>query len=108
LRPDKVPVHLSRKSKKLWRELNATWEFEINHLLLLQTALECYDLMIQARDLVKDEGIIITAKNGYRQKNPALMIWKDSRAHFFQAWRLIGFDEEPPKDVGRPPLGYGS
>jgi P27 family predicted phage terminase small subunit len=98
-----VPAHLSEASKALWQQINAAWELDVSHLVLLQTALECYDIMTECREKIAAEGIVYLHDNGATCKHPALQVWKDSRSHFLQAWKQLGFDLEPPQEVGRPP-----
>jgi P27 family predicted phage terminase small subunit len=103
IRPDKPPAHLSVESKRLWKMLNDEWSLDTQSLILLKTALESYDRMTSARELLETEGTVYTIETGFRRPHPALSIEKEAKRLFLQAWRQLSFDVEPPGPVGRPP-----
>ena len=74
-------------------------------MVLLQTALEALDRREEARKVINKDGIVTVSPSGLKRAHPALKIEKESTAAFLQAWRMIGFNLEPPQDQGRPTGG---
>jgi phage terminase small subunit len=73
-------------------------------LLLLQTALEAFDRMNQARDLITKYGAVTTDRFSQLRPNPATTIERDSRAAMLSALKALNLDLEPLRDAaGRPP-----
>jgi len=94
LRADRPPGHLSREAKRIWRQLNASWVFEVDSLLIMRIALESFDRLQDARRTLDDEGLTVTnmtaAGESKTLKHPALEAEKVARSGFLQAMRLIG------------------
>jgi P27 family predicted phage terminase small subunit len=99
----KPPRHLSRPAKAWWRTVTTEWDIAQDGLLVLQVALEAYDRLCQARQLVDGEGVVIVDPSGRRRAHPALAVEKEARLALLRAWRQLGLDVEPPGPVGRPP-----
>ena len=96
LRSDKPPKHLSREAKRIWRQLNATWQFESDSLLVLRVGLEAFDRLQDARRILSEDGL--TTKMGQDEgarilKHPALEVEKNARSGFLQAMRLLGIEK---------------
>ena len=98
-----LPEGLSKRSAALWEEVCAEWDLRRNHYVLLEVALRALDRMDQARAEIKKRGLLVTTRSGYTRANPAIMVERDARNGFLNSWKSLGFDLEPPKDVGRPP-----
>jgi P27 family predicted phage terminase small subunit len=91
-----APEHLSEEAQKLWRRL--TEEFEIDDpagLLLLQSALESFDDMRKAQDVVKRDGITILDRWGQQRQNPATLVLRDSRNLMLRALKQLNLDVVP-------------
>jgi len=99
----KPPSHLSREAKKIWREIDGNWVLDVGDYPILKTALEAYDRLQAAREVVKEHGLIIKDPSRRLRANPALKIEKEARSGFLRAWKQLGIDEEPPGPMGRPP-----
>ena len=97
------PRHLSKKSKKLWREIFEGWIIDSSHEPLLEICCQSYDRIQEARREIEEHGVVLLSPTGNQKANPALRIEHDATNRFLQAWRQLGLDAEPPKDVGRPP-----
>jgi len=96
LRADKPPKHLSRESKRLWRQLNETWKFEADSLLVLRVGLEAFDRLQHARVILDEEGLTVTMGTGEAVrilKHPALETEKNARSGFLQSMRLLGLEK---------------
>ena len=96
------PRHLSKKSKKLWREIFDNWIIDEAHEPLLEICCQSYDRIQEAREDIKDYGVVIQTPTGHRKLNPALRCEHDATNRFLQSWKQLGLDQEPPQDVGRP------
>lgn len=103
------PKHLSDEAKSIWRQVVAGWEIDEAGLLVLRQALEAFDRLNQARELIDREGIVVTDPSGRKRAHPALAVEKEARLALLRAWRQLGLDVEPPGPVGRPAGGvkYG-
>ena len=96
LRSDKAPKHLSREAKRIWRQLNATWQFETDSLLVLRIGLEAFDRLQDARRILDEDGLTISMGKGEGArilKHPALEVEKNARSGFLQAMRLLGIEK---------------
>jgi hypothetical protein len=94
------PSHFSTKAKKLWRSINAEYELEPDAAELLRVALENLDLADKARELLRNEGLVVAGK-----KHPASDLVKLHDGLFLRAIRQLGLDVLQPGPIGRPPGG---
>jgi hypothetical protein len=58
----KAPRHLSSKAKILWKSINSEYELEADALETLRIGLENMDLADQARELLRNEGLVVNGK----------------------------------------------
>jgi hypothetical protein len=93
----KIPTHFSAKSRKLWKSINAEYQLEVEAAELLRVALENLDLADQARELLRNEGLVIDGK-----KHPASDAVKLHDGMFLRAIRQLGLDVVQPGAMGRP------
>ncbi len=81
-------------------------EFSIDDvagLLLLQTALEAFDRMRQAQEIIKTDGAAIKDRFDQIKSHPQLTVERDSRAAMIQALKALNLDIEPlHAKPGRP------
>jgi P27 family predicted phage terminase small subunit len=104
MKTNKPPKHLSKEAKDIWKRINDEWELDASGVVILTTALEGFGEMRKAQALVEKFGLIIKTKTGQLKKNPAVEMIKISRGQFLHAWKMIGFNIEPPNEsLGRPP-----
>jgi hypothetical protein len=94
----KAPNHFSNKARKLWRSINAEYQLEVEAAELLRVALENLDLADQARELLRNEGLVVAGK-----KHPASDAVKLHDGLFLRAIRQLGLDVLQPGPMGRPP-----
>ena len=100
----KVPKHLSREAKSLWRSILEEYDLEPSDKALLKVALENYDRAQKCREQIDHDGPTITDPSGRVRAHPALQAEKNALSHYFQAMRLLCLNEEPPRPFpGRPP-----
>lgn len=101
----KTPPGLSPAAATWWRKL--TSEYQVDDaagLLILQTAMEAFDRMHQARALIDKHGAVTLDRFGQLRPNPATTIERDTRAAMLAALKSLNLDLEPLRDAaGRPP-----
>lgn len=72
--------------------------------LLLESAMEAFDRMHQASDLIAKHGAVTVDRFGQLRPNPACTIERDNRAAMHAALKALNLDLEPLRDAaGRPP-----
>lgn len=101
----KVPPGLSAAAAAWWKKLLIEYEIaDAAGLLLLETALQAFDRMHQARALIEKHGAVTVDRFGQLRPNPATTIERDSRAAMLSALKALNLDLEPLRDAaGRPP-----
>jgi len=107
LRPDKPPAHLSREAKRIWKQINSTWDLKNSPdgLLILRTGLESFDRLQQARTVLDADGCVIKTQTAAGDekilKHPALEAEKAARGGLLQAFRMLGLEFEQSGLKGR-------
>lgn len=101
----KTPPGLSAAAKEWWKKLATEYEIDdAAGLLLLETALQAFDRMHQARELITQHGAVTMDRFNQLRPNPATTIERDSRAAMLGALKALNLDIEPLHDgAGRPP-----
>jgi len=69
------------------------FELDAHHLKILEAACDSWDRMVQARETLQREGLIVTNKHGTK-KQPACDVERDNKALFARLVREL--DLEPP------------
>ena len=93
-----APRHLSAEARRLWSKLSA--DFVIDDQagkLILQSALEAYDRVKEARGILKREGSVTKDRWGQSKQHPASLVEASARAQMHAALRLLRL---APDDVG--------
>jgi P27 family predicted phage terminase small subunit len=93
-----APKHLSAEAKQLWAKLQS--EFVIDDCagrMILQSALEAFDRVQEARLILAKEGSIATDRWGQRKAHPATLVEASARAQMHSALRLLKL---APGDLG--------
>jgi P27 family predicted phage terminase small subunit len=102
----KPPADLSREAKALWARIYAEVDLDSAAVLLLDTLCQQFDRMTAARQLVAKEGMVVeettAAGNKKQRAHPACAIERDAAATMTRCWRLLGFDQMPVNEMGRP------
>jgi len=101
----KAPPGLSKAAAGWWKKLLIEYGIgDSAGLLLLETALQAFDRMNQARDLITKHGAVTLDRFGQLRPNPATTIERDSRAAMLAGLKALNLDIEPLNDgAGRPP-----
>jgi len=98
------PDHLSPAMQAWWRQVMEDYELDPHHLRLLEAACDAWDRMVEARDVLREEGLTVTTEHRTK-KHPAADIERDSRLAFARLLRELDLDAEPPPErpAWRPP-----
>ena len=96
----KPPKTLSTEAKTLWRRVYEVSDMDPPAVLLLNTMCEQFDRMRSAQALIAAEGLIVTEETAAgktkKRPHPACVIEAAAAAALMRAWRLLGFDQQPP------------
>lgn len=88
-----APKHLSVEARRLWTKLSTDYVLDDSAgRLLLQSALEAYDRLQDARRMVAEEGAVIKDRWGQRKPHPALAVERDAATRMHSALRLLKLD----------------
>jgi phage terminase small subunit len=98
----RAPAHLRPLTRAWWRSVNADYELDDHHRLLLTAACEALDRAEEARLALLKEGSFFTDRHGARKVHPAVNVERDNHALFARILRELQLDtnQEPP----RPPV----
>jgi P27 family predicted phage terminase small subunit len=98
------PKYLSVAARKWWRALMGEYQIEdAAGLLLLTTAMECFDRMKAAGAVLDEEGLTFTDRYGQARPHPAATVEANNRSQMLGAIKQLTLDLEPLRDrVGRP------
>jgi P27 family predicted phage terminase small subunit len=99
------PGHLSEAMQAWWRTVVHDYDLDAHHLHLLEAACDAKDRMVQARGVLRTEGLTVATRDGGKKKHPASDIERDSRLAFARLVRELDLDCEPPQEQRgwRPP-----
>jgi P27 family predicted phage terminase small subunit len=99
-----APEHLSAEAQHWWRQVVADFDLDHHHLMLLQCACEAWDRMVEAREIIAEEGITVQGVHGPKT-HPAVGVERDARTAFARLIRELDLDEPQPSPgpYMRPP-----
>ena len=96
------PKTLSKAAVTVWRKLTAEYETIDEHgLLILEVALQSWDRMNQATQVLDKEGITVKGVGGRAKAHPALAVERDCRAAFTQGMKVLASLELPDESKKR-------
>jgi hypothetical protein len=103
-RKEPSPKGLSSMARRWWTRLVADFSIEdAAGLLLLETALRCFDRAEQARAVLDRDGVTALDGRGRPKQHPAAAVERDSRAGMLASLRALNLDIIPKADrPGRP------
>lgn len=107
---DPAPSHLTPEAARWWRELVAEYSIaDPAGFLLLQTAMEAFDRMQQARRAIAEDGLLSAGSKRQARAHPLLAVERDSQKALLAALKSLNLDLEPLRDrPGRPAGGRGA
>jgi P27 family predicted phage terminase small subunit len=84
------PKHLSSEAKRLWTKLQSDFVIDDEAgKLILQSALEAFDRVQEARALLAKEGSVTRDRWGQAKQHPASLVEASARAQMHSALRLL-------------------
>ena len=97
------PKGLSREARQWWNTITAGYGIEDEAgLLLLQTAMESFDRMRQAQQVIANEGITILDRFKQPRQHPATLVERDAKNQLLKALAALHLDLEPSEPTGAP------
>jgi P27 family predicted phage terminase small subunit len=85
--PPPPPAHLSEDTKVWWNEVCAEFVLRSHHLKILEAAADAWDRMVEARAILRREGLAVSTSDDGLKLHPAFVAERDSRAEFLRAVR---------------------
>lgn len=99
----KPPKTFSKEAAGLWKRILDEYQIQDQAgLLILRTALEAFDRMREAQEIIAREGAQVMDRFQQWKAHPLLTVEKDSRAALLQALKSLNLDLEPLGQPGRP------
>jgi phage terminase small subunit len=97
------PKDLSLAARRLWQQLFDSSEIDAVAEPLLHSFCQHWDRVQEVRRLLAKEGVVLTEKTAAglekRRAHPAASIERDASSAMMRAWRLLGFDQQPPEGM---------
>jgi P27 family predicted phage terminase small subunit len=98
----KPPDGISPEAKTWWKKLTSAYVFsDPDSIMLLNSVMECFDRMNEARTLVAKEGLVATNRLGEQKPHPGLRVEAMARDAMHRALKQLSLDP-PSNPVGRP------
>jgi len=107
----RVPAHLSRSSRALYRRLVADYglDEEPHALETLRLACEALDTCAEARAALAQHGMTyVDRRSGAPRARPEVAIERDARLAALRAFRELSLDGGPPPEARPPRIGTGA
>ncbi len=102
-RASRPPATLSPPARKLWSTIATEYDIgDIGGRTILSQAMEAYDRMKQAQEILGREGLLVEDRYGIKKPHPCTGIERDMRAQLLGALKMLNLDIEPLQRVGRP------
>jgi P27 family predicted phage terminase small subunit len=93
-----APKHLSAEAKRLWAKLQTDFVIDDQAgLLILQSALEAFDRVQEARLILAKDGAVVRDRWGQAKQHPASLVEASARQQMHSALRLLKL---APGDLG--------
>lgn len=99
MKKEKPPKHLSKESKKFWKQIAKQYVLEDHHLKLLQSCCECWDRILDARAEIEKKGPYYTDRFGQPKEHPGHKTERENKALFGRLLKQLGLDIEQRPDL---------
>lgn len=87
------PTGLSEQAAATWRDVLADWVLSSEELLVLQGALESWDLYREARATLRESGPVSrNPESGNVKRNPAALVARDALRDYRDGIRQLGLE----------------
>ena len=101
----KAPAHLTRATKRWFKDIAASYELQSHHLRLLEMAAQSWDEYETARAAVAEHGLTYVDRYGQSKERPEVGTARQARISFARLLRELALDVEPPPETRPPRLG---
>ena len=88
--------------KRFWYDSLNDFEFGADGLEVLRMACNCLNRFLEAKEAIDTEGVTFKTESGQIKKHPAAEVEKTARQGFLQAVKMLGFEVDEKRPVGRP------
>lgn len=96
--------------KRFWYDVLNEFEIEPSLLTILKTSANALQRLLDAQEIINEQGLTFTTNSGNIKKHPAIEIEKVSRIGFLQSFKALGLDympDIPTRPAHRPVRGTG-
>lgn len=100
--PPRAPAGLSRRARRLWRDVVEGWELDTDSLAVLESACRAWTRMEAAEDAVERDGLTVAGSRGQPVQHPLLPVVDRERAAALAALKQLGL-ETAEESAGPPP-----
>jgi P27 family predicted phage terminase small subunit len=88
--PPPPPAHLGEREQAIWNAVAADWKGTAASFIVLTTALEAHQRAREARQIIDDEGMVVTGRDGQSKAHPLCSVERDARAAFQRTIKQLG------------------
>ena len=99
------PDHLQASGCDLWTSTLIEWSLTDADIVLLLTACECVGRLVQIRDALATDGIVLTDPSGRKRSHPLLAAEAQIQGVLLRAWGQLDLTDAQPPKIGRPMTG---
>ena len=96
------PSHLQSSGCDLWSSTLTEWSLPDADLVVLATACECLDRLVQIRAALDKDGIVIEDPSGRKRSHPLMAAESQVQGILLRAWNQLDLNDAEPPKVGRP------
>jgi len=97
-----APPQLGAEARRWWDRIVAAYEIEDEGgRLLLQTAMEAFQLMRECQAAIARDGLVTRGSKRQPRAHPLLAAERDARAQMLAALKQLNLDLEPLRDLKR-------
>ena len=96
------PDHLQDAGRHLWTSTLKEWQLTDADLVVLCTAAECADRLVQIRAALDEDGLVIVDPSKRKRSHPLLAAEQQAQNTLLRAWGQLGLDDTEAPKIGRP------
>ena len=95
---------LSKEARRWMNAILRTYELEEHHIQMVLQAAQALDRLAEAREAIREHGLLVQTEAGTLKANPATQIERDQAVLFQRACRELGLDVETTNGEQYPRL----
>jgi P27 family predicted phage terminase small subunit len=85
-----APGHLGIIEQRIWTEVSRDWRGSAAAYAVLTSGLEAHQRAREAREIIDDEGMVVTGRDGQTKAHPLINAERDARRAFQQTFKQLG------------------